>query len=40
MRKFVLSIIMSALSVLAFASMASACHLWGYQPNVPASMRK
>ncbi len=40
MRKLVLSLIMSALSLLAFASVASACNWFAYQPEVPASLRK
>ncbi len=39
MRRLFLSIIMSALSLVAFASVASACHMLGYQPVLPKSLR-
>ncbi|MCL6614024.1 MAG: cyclic lactone autoinducer peptide [Firmicutes bacterium] len=39
MRKLFLSLVMAALSVVCFASMVSACHLWGYQPKVPSSLK-
>jgi cyclic lactone autoinducer peptide len=40
MRKIMLTLIMAFLSLLAFASVASACHWFWYQPEVPASLRK
>jgi len=40
MRKFMLSMAMAALSLMALASMVSACSMWGYQPSVPTSLRK
>jgi len=38
-RKLVLGLVMSVLSLLALASVASACSWFGYQPEVPASLR-
>ncbi|MGQ9780128.1 MAG: cyclic lactone autoinducer peptide [Bacillota bacterium] len=39
MRKLFLSLIMAALSVVCFASMVSACGWFGYQPELPSSLR-
>ena len=40
MRKRMLKIALFALSLVSFASLASACSIWGYQPEAPASLRK
>ena len=40
MRKMFLSLLMASLSILALASVASACHIFFYQPRVPASLQK
>ena len=39
MRKMFLSLLMASLSILALASVASACHIMWYQPSVPKSLR-
>ena len=38
MRKIFLSLLMASLSILALASVASACRLGWYQPRIPKSM--
>ncbi len=40
MSKLVLKPVMSVLEVVAKANAVSACHFWGYQPNLPKSLRK
>lgn len=40
MRKVLLSLVMAVLSVLALASVASACTFGFYQPSLPSSLRR
>lgn len=40
MKRWVVGILTAALSVLAFQSVAGATWFWGYQPEVPQSLKK
>ncbi|NPV80992.1 MAG: cyclic lactone autoinducer peptide [Firmicutes bacterium] len=40
MKKLILSAIVASLAVIASASVAGACWLWGYQPKTPACLEK
>lgn len=40
MKKTILAAVMTCLTVIAAASVAGACLIWGYQPRVPKSLNK
>jgi cyclic lactone autoinducer peptide len=40
MKKTILAVVMTCLSVIAAASVAGACLIWGYQPRVPRCLNR
>ncbi|MDS1030260.1 cyclic lactone autoinducer peptide [Bacillota bacterium LX-D] len=40
MKRIVISLLASMVTLFAFVNMASACAIFGYQPEVPAKLKK